>query len=98
MSGLSNVIFNRQQGIGRQPTGQDHISGLLFYSNSLPAGFASDDRVKRIFTVADAENLGVVDTHADETVATGGEVTITVAGTAGDVERFQQSKVICCLS
>lgn len=83
---LSNVKFVRKDGLNRLGAGSDYISGLLFYSNTLPAGFDTGDRVKKLFGVVDAENLGILDDHADETVAsTGGTVTSTTAGSAGDV-------------
>lgn len=82
---LNDIIFIKGQGgLGRPLAGEDFISGLLFYSNSLPSGFTTSTRVKQVFSVADAENLGIVDTYSDETKATG-TVTITNVGADGDV-------------
>ncbi len=36
---------------------------------TLPTGFTSSDRIKKIFSVADAEALGITDTHLGETAA-----------------------------
>ncbi len=78
---LSRIVFNRgQEGLGRSLPGSDHISGKLFYTaGSLPPGFGTSDRIKKIFSLKDAENLGILDDHADETKGTGGVVLI--AGT-----------------
>ena len=71
-------------GLGRQPDSLDHVSGMLFFTNrTLPAGFAANDRIKQVFSTAQAEALGIVDTKADETRATG-TVQVTNAGTAGN--------------
>lgn len=67
----SDVIFNKGQGgLGRPLAGTDYISGALFYSATLPSGFGASDRIKTIFSVEDAEALGIVDTHADATAST----------------------------
>ncbi len=77
---LSDVIHNRGEGgLGRALVSNDHISGAIFYTDTLPSGFASNDRVKKIMSLAEAVNLGILDDHADETIATGGQVVI--AGT-----------------
>ena len=41
----------------------------MFYSGTLPSGFSSSDRIKKVFSVEDAEDLGIVDTYSDETKA-----------------------------
>lgn len=81
----NDVIFNKGQGgLGRPLAGTDYISGLLFYSNAtLPSGFSSSDRVKVVYSVEDAENLGILDTHLGETKATG-SITVTGAGAQND--------------
>jgi len=65
---------------------QDHISALIVYGDTLPSGFGSSDRIKKIYSLKDAESLGINDTYTDETKATGGAVEITVKGATGDVE------------
>lgn len=84
----NNVTFIRTNGLGRRDPSLDHISGLLFYSDTLPSGFATNDRVKPVFSLQEAEDLGIVDTHADETKATGGQVQITVPGAADNVNKI----------
>ncbi len=59
MAGLSKVTINvGTSGLGRRPPNEDKISGILFFS-SLPSGFASDDRVKKVFSLEEAEDLGI---------------------------------------
>ena len=81
----NNITFIRTNGLGRRDPSLDHISALLFYNDTLPAGFTTSDRVKPVFSVQEAEDLGIVDTHSDETVATGGEVQITLTGAEDDI-------------
>lgn len=81
---MNNVTFNRGQGgLGRPLTGEDHFSGFLFYNNTLPSGFGSSDRIKKIFSVADAEALGIEADYSDETAATGTYL-VTAIGVNGD--------------
>lgn len=83
---LNDVIYNRGEGgLGRALVSNDHISGMVFYSDTLPTGFASDDRIKKIMSLSEAENLGILDDHADETKATGGKVVIGGTWVAGEV-------------
>jgi len=50
--------------------GTDYVSGYIhYYTGTLPSGFTSSDRIKKIFSVADAEALGITDTHLGETAA-----------------------------
>lgn len=84
--GLPNITFNRLEGgLGRPLPGEDHFSGMLFYTaGSLPSGFASNDRIKKIFSLPQAEALGIVDDHSDETLGTGGKVVIGGVWLAGE--------------
>lgn len=82
---LNNVSFVLGQGgSGRPLPGSDHISGLLFYSGSLPSGFSSANRIKQFFSVQDAENAGIAKDYSDATAATATYL-ITTAGATGDV-------------
>lgn len=57
--GLSKLTVNvGASGLGRRAPNQDKISGILFFS-ALPAGFASDARVKKVFSLEEAEALGI---------------------------------------
>ncbi len=83
---LNNITFVLGQGgLGRPLTGQDHISGLVFYcaNGSLPSGFSTTNRIKQLFSVADAETAGILANYNDETAATGSYL-VTAAGSNGD--------------
>lgn len=81
---LNDITFNLGQGgLGRALPGEDHISGMVFYTGSLPSGFSSGDRVKMVGSVEEAENLGILNDYSDATAASG-SVQITTAGTTGD--------------
>ena len=90
----NNISFIRTNGLGRRDPSEDHISGFLFYSDTLPSGFTASDRVKPVFSLQEAEDLGIVDTHADEVVATGGQALITVPGAADDVNTITVDGVL----
>jgi hypothetical protein len=81
---LNNISFVKGKGgLGRPLAGKDYISGLLFYTNTLPSGFSTTNRIKQIFSVADAVALGIGKNYADETQASG-VYTISSAGATGD--------------
>lgn len=82
--GLPRITFTKAQGgLGRPLQGEDHISGLVLYDNTLPSGFNSSNRIKQVFQIEDAEDLGIVDDYSDETKATGSYL-VTNAGATGD--------------
>jgi hypothetical protein len=59
---LNDVTFIKGKGgLGRPLAGEDHISGLVFYlaDGNLPTGFSVSDRIKQVFSIADAETLGI---------------------------------------
>jgi len=59
---LNEVIFNRNKsGLGAPLLDKDHISGIVFYNDTLPSGFASNDRIKKVFSLEQAEDLGIKD-------------------------------------
>jgi hypothetical protein len=59
---LSNITFNRGQGgLNRPLPGQDHISGIIQYDGSLPAGYSASDRIKIYFGIRDAEDDGILE-------------------------------------
>lgn len=65
---LSKVTFTRTDGnLGTALAGQDHISGLLFDTTSAP-GTTSLGDVYQIFSVKDAEGLGILPYKTGETV------------------------------
>ncbi len=63
---MGSIKFNKQNGrLKRQLPGQDHYSGLIFYSANLPAGFGANDRMKEIADLAAAEALGITADNAN---------------------------------
>lgn len=82
---LNDVTFSKSQsGLGRALPGTDYVSGLLFYSDAtLPTGFTSSDRIKPIFSVSDAVNLGITNASLGETKSTG-TYQFTTKFTVGD--------------
>ena len=81
---MNNVIINRGQGgLGRQPLGQDYISGLIFYNATLPSGFTTANNILKFGGLSDAVSAGITNTHIGETSAVyHGTVS---AGATGDV-------------
>lgn len=53
-------------GLGRPLEGKDHVSGLISFQAdaTLPAGFGTD-KIKQIFSLKDAEDLGIIKGSAD---------------------------------
>lgn len=81
---LNDIIFVKGQGgLGRPLEGEDYISGLIYYSATLPSGFTSTSRIKSIGSTQDAVNAGIKNDYSDATAATG-TVTITGVGATGD--------------
>ena len=86
---MNNISFVKGKGgLGRPLAGKDHISGLLFYSNTLPSGFSTSARIKQFFSISDAENAGIKADYNDETQATG-VYTVSNVGANGDSITFQ---------
>lgn len=74
---LQNITFVLGQGnLGRTAISNDGISGYLVYSSTVPSGF-THSVAKPIFSISQAESLGIVSTYTDETKAT---ATISVTG------------------
>lgn len=101
----NDVVFVKgAAGLGRPLPGEDHISGYLHYSATLPSGFSSSDRIKQVFSVADAEALGITNTHLGETKSTatylftnkgavGDTLALTVASTLGTLTLASYTQV-----
>jgi len=63
---LSKVdIIKGKGGLGRAPLNTDHISGMLYYNDTLPAGFTLTDNIKVVNSVAEAEDLGILEGSAN---------------------------------
>jgi len=64
---LNDITFVKGSGgLGRPLAGEDHISGMVFYLTdaNLPSGFLTTDRIKKVFSIADAEALGITEGSA----------------------------------
>jgi hypothetical protein len=85
---LNEIIINKGQGgLGRPLEGSDYISGIAFYSDAtLPSGFTTNTREKAVFSVADAEALGITDKHLGETRAV---AKVVVGGTPASGNTFK---------
>ncbi len=86
MTTLPSIAFNKGQGgLGRALPGQDHISGLLIYTanGNLPSGFSTSNRVKTVYSLADAVAAGITNDYSDATAAVATYL-ITTAGATGD--------------
>lgn len=85
---LNNVRFVLGQGgLGRPLPGQDYISGLVFYTATLPSGFSTNNRIKQFFSVSDAEAAGILANYNDETQATA-TYKVTAVGANGNTATF----------
>tara|TARA_R110000796_G_scaffold96178_2_gene201781 strand:+ start:4713 stop:5900 length:1188 start_codon:yes stop_codon:yes gene_type:complete len=64
--GTPKILFNRGAGgLGRALTSNDHISALMFFNDNLPAGFATTDRMKAVYSLEQAEGLGIAEGSAN---------------------------------
>lgn len=52
-------LIKENGGVGGELAGQDHITGLIFYSATYPSGFSVSDKIKNVFSIAQLEQLGV---------------------------------------
>lgn len=69
MSGLSKVTVNvGSDGLGRRPINKDKISGILFFNDTLPAGFTTTTRCKKVYSLSEAETLGLAQASATAAV------------------------------
>jgi len=82
---LNDITFNRGQGgLGRPLAGEDHISGLMFYTDvTVPIGFTTP--IQTVYSIEGAEALGIVSDRSDETKATVGSVAMSINTAIDDV-------------
>lgn len=65
---LSGITINRGQGgLGRPLTTKDHVSGFImpFVNANLPSGFTTSDRIKIVYSIAEAVALGITQAGAN---------------------------------
>jgi len=91
---LPTISFNiGTSGLGQPADGNDHLSGMLFYGSSLPSGFSSSDRIKKIQSLQEAIDLGIDDDYSDGTAATGAGFTVTAIGADGNTIEVKVAEV-----
>jgi hypothetical protein len=64
---MATLQFTRNaSGLGRPLTGKDHFTGLVFYiaDGNLPSGYTTTDRTKKVFSITEAEALGLAEGSA----------------------------------
>jgi hypothetical protein len=82
-----NITFiEGQGGLGRPLENKDHVSGLVFYTSTLPSGFTSTSREKTLYQPQDAINAGILNDYSDATAATGTYLITTVGSTGNTIE------------
>ena len=88
---LPNINFVQStSGLGRALAGTDYVSGMIHYyptGRTLPTGFTASDRIKKIFSVADAVALGITGASLGETKSTA-TYSLTLAGAVGNVVKI----------
>lgn len=65
---MPKITFIRGEGaLGRPLPNKDHVSGLAFpiTNANLPAGFSTTARTKKVFSLGEAEALGILTTNAN---------------------------------
>jgi hypothetical protein len=90
-----NITFIKGQGgLGRPLAGEDYLSGMLFYcaNAKLPSGFSTSKREATIYSLADAEALGIKNDYADATASTATYL-ITTLGATGDIIKIAVADV-----
>jgi|TARA_R110001606_G_scaffold8699_7_gene38236 hypothetical protein len=66
---LNKLTFNvNSAGLGTPLASSDHKSGIVYYNNTLPSGFSASDRIKTVFSLEEAEALGIVEGTAAHAV------------------------------
>ncbi len=94
---LPNVNFVQStSGLGRALPGTDYVSGMVHYyptGRTLPTGFLSTDRIKKIFSVADAVALGITNASLGETKSTA-TYAVSNKGAVGDTVKFTCNTIV----
>lgn len=84
---LPNINFVQStSGLGKPLAGTDYVSGMIHYypsGRALPTGFATNNRIKKIFSVADAVALGITDASLGATQSTA-TYSVTTKAVVGD--------------
>ena len=68
---MNDIVINKAQGsLGEVAPGADFVAGMIFFSDTLPAGFTALTRTQQVLSIEAAEALG-----------TGGRVLVRESGT-----------------
>lgn len=89
------TVVRGSGGLGRPLSGEDYISGLMFFTDTFPSGFAATSpatRGKNILSLAQAVALGINNDYADETKAAA-KIVLTNNGSGGAVGDTIEIKV-----
>ena len=90
---LNDIIFVKGKGgLGRPLAGEDFISSMLIYAANLPSGFSSSNRIKQLFSVADAEAAGIKADYSDGTAAAGSYL-VSAIGANGDTLKIKVTEI-----
>jgi hypothetical protein len=87
---MGQIEFKRGKQSQKVPSVNFKVAGLCFDMDTTDMTthlleFTSTDRVRALYSLEDAKALGINNKHADETVATGGKITIgETVGAIGD--------------
>lgn len=80
---INNIQFVLGNGnLGRPQPGYDYVSGYMVYSNTVPSGFSASV-CKQVFSISNAESLGILSNYSDETKAST-TIAIAATGSVGD--------------
>jgi Protein of unknown function (DUF2586) len=80
------TFIEGQGGLGRPLDNKDHVSGLVFYTATLPSGFTSTARQKTFYQPQDAINAGIQKDYSDATSATGTYLITALGATGNTIE------------
>lgn len=80
------TFIEGQGGLGRPLETKDHVSGIVFYTATLPSGFSTTVREKTFYQTLDAVNAGIKNDHSDATAATATYLITTLGATGNTIE------------
>ena len=93
----SVTIINGQGGLQRPPAGSDFISGIIAYMSTLPSGFDSNNRTKKVNSLAQAVALGINFNFSEYNAALAlkltGTVQVTAVGSNGNTVTVTHTNV-----
>lgn len=91
---MKGIVFVKGQGgLGRPLAGEDYISALVYYTanGNLPSGYSTSNRIKKFFSITDAESAGILKDYSDATAAT--YTSVLVRGATGDTINIKATEI-----